>query len=70
MSTVRYITRVPTRVRGIPCLVGVVRFDADEVDYDVLDRNGRYAAWLERKVDVLAHDAICADVRNEMGAWA
>jgi hypothetical protein len=61
-----YNVEIEARVHGIPCLVGVVyynkvapcsRADNDwdyrgytDCDYDILDRNGYKAAWLERKM--------------------
>lgn len=62
----RYIDTFDARVAGIPCQIGVIEFDrvpADrsannpqdyygytECEFDVLDRNGRPALWLERKM--------------------
>lgn len=61
-----YLAKIETRVAGIPCLLGVTfyyvqqpsryadnPYDFDgyiECDYEILDRNGRVAPWLERKV--------------------
>lgn len=63
-----YIAEIPSRVAGIPCLIGVIDFNrvpgtysynaASDMDYngwteftfDVLDRRGRVAGWLEKKL--------------------
>jgi len=61
-----FIAQIETRVAGIPCLIGVIdyvsvpgdsRADSDwdyygyvESDWQLLDRRGRPAAWLERKL--------------------
>ena len=61
-----YIAEIDARIAGIPCKVGVTHYlnqagnsraDSDwdyygytEIEYDVLDRKGRKAPWLERKV--------------------
>lgn len=52
-----HIATIDARVAGIPCQIGVLRFDAPSVygwaniDWQLLDRRGRPAAWLERKLD-------------------
>jgi len=63
----KYIALVEFRIRGIPCLLGVVDYsrvkgsysysaDSDwdyhgyiDCDYEILDRKGYPAAWLECK---------------------
>lgn len=65
-----YLAEIPTRVSGIPCLIGVEHYhctpphrgspyscDSDwdyhgytESDWSILDRRGRPASWLERKL--------------------
>ena len=63
-----YIAEFETKVAGIPCMIGVIRFDSEagsyshnapsDVDYygytesewDLLDRRGRPAPWLDRKL--------------------
>ena len=63
-----YITKIETKISGIPCIVGVTRFlcvrgsfsysaasDMDysgytESEFEVCDRRGRPAPWLERKL--------------------
>ena len=61
-----YTAVIEARIAGIPCKVGVTHYhnqagnshaDSDydyygytDIEYDVLDRNGRKALWLERKV--------------------
>lgn len=38
----------------------------DDIDYDVLDRRGRSAPWLQRKVD----SAIDADINRQILTWS
>jgi len=61
-----YIAEIETRVAGIPCIVGVTHFesvagdsraDSDwdyygytEAEFEVLDRRGRPAPWLAKKL--------------------
>lgn len=55
----RYQELHPSTVAGIPCLVGVIDLYTDTSDgwngsqgcfeYDILDRRGYRAQWLERK---------------------
>jgi hypothetical protein len=55
----RYQELHPSTVAGIPCLVGVIDLYTDTSDgwagsqscfeYDILDRRGYRALWLERK---------------------
>jgi hypothetical protein len=55
-----YIAEMETRICGIPCIIGVTYYNRDEgswdcppdsdVEYEVLDRKGYPAAWLERKM--------------------
>ena len=57
---VSYIAEIEHRVAGIPCLIGVITYDREkqtwdepgytDMEWDILDRRGRPAAWLERKV--------------------
>jgi hypothetical protein len=58
----RYIAEIDTRVAGIPCKIGVIWFARDgggsESEWHVLDRRGRYAEWLERKLDGPGKDDI------------
>jgi hypothetical protein len=69
-----YIAEIETNVAGIPCVVGVTRYNkvrgdarADsemdyygytESEYVVCDRRGRPAPWLERKVSEKDTDRI------------
>jgi len=71
-----YIAELPTRVSGIPCLVGVTSYyhaegsfsfhAASSDDYygytdmswEILDRKGRPAPWLEKKLDKFARQDI------------
>jgi hypothetical protein len=73
-----YLAEIETRIAGIPCIVGVTHFerqgacrhaDSDidyrgyvEVEWDVLDRRGRPAPWLSRKVTDDISDDINAEV--------
>jgi hypothetical protein len=73
-----YLAEIETRIAGIPCIVGVTYFDrhgacrhADsdmdyrgyvEVEWEVLDRRGRPAPWLSRKVTDDISDDIDAKV--------
>lgn len=66
MSKQTYDVEIETRVRGIPCVVGVIYYfraqpnpyahsDVDyygytDRDYIILDRKGRPAPWLENKM--------------------
>ena len=61
-----YIAKIESRVAGIPCLIGVITFDSvdgchsadsnvdyygyTESDWEVLDRRGRPAGWLSKKL--------------------
>lgn len=61
-----YLTKIETKVAGIPCIVGVTSFvsvrgnvSADnemdyhgytECEFEVCDRRGRPAPWLSRKM--------------------
>lgn len=69
-----YIAEIETRIAGIPCLIGVKEYNqvqgsyyaTNDWDYhgytdcswDVLDRRGRKADWLERKLDKQTHETI------------
>lgn len=66
MTDDNYIEKVPAFIDGIPCLLGVTRYfvksadlhadnDIDfygytEVEYEILDRKGYRAEWLNKKV--------------------
>ena len=67
----RYIAEIDTRVAGIPCKIGVRWFARDggrsESEWHVLDRRGRYAAWLERKLDGPAKDDIEETIYYALG---
>lgn len=59
-SKVHYIAEMDARICGIPCIIGVTHFHEEsaswdcpgdiEVEFDILDRKGYPAAWLERKM--------------------
>ena len=65
---------ISTTVAGIPCIARVTahykgwpatRFDPaedEEVEFEILDRNGNPAAWLARKVT----DEDCARIEREL----
>ncbi|EXJ16940.1 hypothetical protein [Imhoffiella purpurea] len=74
-----YIAKIPSRVSGIPCLVGVESYhrqppdhgtwasDWDyygytESDWQILDRRGRPADWLERKLTRKDEDRIGEEI--------
>lgn len=69
MSSKKYYRdEVPYRLNGIPCLIGVIEYQAElhgiigndpsmshapedlYVSFDILDRKGYRAKWLERKM--------------------
>jgi hypothetical protein len=69
----KFIAEIETRVSGITCLIGVIEYtaipgdshaDSDldfygyvESSWQLLDRRGRPAAWLERKLnDIIRRD--------------
>ena len=73
-----YQAEIETRVAGIPCIVAVEEYfegsynynaasDHDyygysEAEWEVLDRKGYKAAWLERKLTSRDHDRINAEI--------
>jgi len=73
-----YIAEIETRVAGIPCLIGVVEYSYSRPDYsadnphdyyggaeiawEVCDRRGRKAPWLQRKLTPIAF----ADIETEI----
>lgn len=60
-SQVNYIAEMDARICGIPCIIGVTHFHEDpgsyyepgdiEVEFDILDRKGYFAPWLEKKMN-------------------
>lgn len=72
----RYEAEIEHRIAGIPCLIGVIYFASEaqtwddpgsvDAEWEVLDRRGRPAPWLERKVDSKEEDAIFEAVCREM----
>ena len=42
-----YAFEVPSSISGIPCLIGII--DDETPAWEVLDRDGRPAEWLQRK---------------------
>ena len=83
-----YIDTIDARIAGIPCQIGIIshhhshsRHPEDgwtEAEWDALDRRGRPAEWLERKltlkdrdqIDRLIDDHFYADRLQEMAARA
>jgi hypothetical protein len=71
-----YSTTIDTFVAGIPCQLGVVEFTIDydesgsfiECDYHVLDRRGRKAPWLARKITPSMHAAILEEIEHYVTA--
>lgn len=79
-----YIAEIESRVAGIPCLIGVIDWEAYVPAYtsgppdrcypseggcgswDVLDRRGRKAAWLERKLTAADERRIEQEVFDAM----
>jgi uncharacterized protein YutD len=41
---------IESRVAGIPCIIDVEEYEEGDWEWAVLDRRGRYAEWLERKL--------------------
>jgi hypothetical protein len=48
-----------TRIQGIPCIAEML--SSEEFIFRVLDRNGRPAAWLERKLTDKDYDNVEED---------
>jgi hypothetical protein len=73
-----YSTTIDTFVAGIPCQLGVVAFDyfSDvegsyvECEFHVLDRRGRRAAWLERKITSKMNSDLIAEIEHYLMADA
>jgi hypothetical protein len=65
-----YIAEIEHRVAGIPCLIGVIDYHGyTECDWEILDRRGRPAPWLQRKVDAKEEDAINEAINREMESY-
>jgi len=47
------------KIQGIPCIINAV-----EDSWEVLDRNGNFAGWLEEKLSVQDCQQITRDFRN------
>lgn len=43
-----------TRIAGIPCRIEILGIDEYGIEWEVQDKRGRPAAWLERKMDAAA----------------
>lgn len=85
-SADRYISRIESRVAGIPCLIGVLTYHKvghwqgsvytcpssddwygyTDIEVEVLDRNGRPAPWLDRKLTADDRDRIEGEVAEAM----
>ena len=75
------MTKIESKVCGIPCIIAVHKFMAgsysyaagSDVDYygasewEILDRRGRPAPWLERKVTPTIASDIEAQINSVMG---
>ena len=77
-----YIAEIETTVAGIPCIVGVTEYsmvradfgaDSDwdytgysDLEWVVLDRRGRPAPWLQRKVTDADEERIQEEIFNQM----
>ena len=71
-----YIAEIEHRVAGIPCLIGVISYETEpqtwddpgytEMEWDILDRRGRLAPWLERKVSAKDEASIEEAIYYEM----
>lgn len=72
----KYLAEIETTIKGIPCLIGVLEYSSGDHDdywggwfdtnWDVLDRKGYKAAWLERKLDDSARNAINQTINRFM----
>jgi hypothetical protein len=78
-----YIAEIETTVAGIPCIIGVTEYssvagdsraDSDwdyygytECDWQVLDRRGRPAPWLAKKLTSKIELAIEAQINGHFG---
>ena len=73
---VNYIAEIEHRVAGIPCLIGVISYDVEEqtwdepgytdMEWEILDRRGRIAPWLARKVTAKEEASIEEAIYHEM----
>ena len=79
-----YIAEIESRVCGIPCIIGVVGYDAyvpaytsgppehcypsegGDGDYEILDRRGRPAPWLAKKMTAKDEDRVRAKIYEYM----
>ena len=73
----------PSKVSGIPCFVRILAYQhylpdslgnstddfygGYEIDYEILDRNGRYASWLEKKLTSIEDERIREEIVRYMG---
>jgi hypothetical protein len=60
-----------TRIAGIPCKVGVIRlirepFLAPEADFRVMDRRGRLAPWLNKKLTEGDYERISVEIAEAL----
>lgn len=58
-----------TRIAGIPCKIGVIRLIRDvcaEADFHVMDRRGRLAPWLNRKLTEGDYERIVREIVEVM----
>lgn len=63
-NTSQYLYVVDTRICGIPCLAGITYYDDAEVEFEILDRKGYKAAWLERKMTKKDEKNVLNDIKE------
>ena len=77
-----YIAEIETIVAGIPCIVGVTEYSSvradhradsdwdytgyEDIEWVVLDRRGRPAPWLQRKLSDADEERINEEIFNQM----
>ena len=64
------LAKIETRVAGIPCLIGVHEWPTDdgEGDWTILDRRGRPAEWLAKKVGDREESRIYGEIERYLAA--
>jgi len=59
-----------TRIAGIPCKIGITSLTIDpfgsEADFHVMDRRGRLAPWLDRKLTEGDYERIVDEIVEAM----
>jgi hypothetical protein len=74
-----YMAELETRICGIPCIIGVTSYYEDagswdcppdsDCEYEILDRKGYPAAWLERKMTAKDEDNLYQEVCEYMSGY-